>query len=502
MLNFCSKIVFKTSSRLWIDSLNTGRTLHCQSRWLHVSRCASAAKKTFQRDKPHCNIGTIGHVDHGKTTLTAAITKVLQRDKLAKFLKYDEIDNAPEEKKRGITINVAHVEYSTQNRHYGHTDCPGHADYIKNMITGAAQMDGAILVVAATDGCMPQTREHLLLAKQIGVPYIVVFINKADAADEEMLDLVEMEIRELMTELGFDGEKTPIVKGSALYALEDKEPAIGADAVRELLTAVDAYIPTPERELDKPFMMAIEGTYSIPGRCSVKRCEQGKCSVNMVSQVNIGSECERVKCSVNKVSAVYRGVQCEQGECSVNKVSGSVEQGEWRVNRVMQCEQGEWQCEQGECSVNRDECKCEQGKWQCEAGSASVNKGEWQCEQGECECEAGVNRCNELVGCPRQIYMLSKEEGGRSKPFTANYQPVVFSKTWDCTAAIELPTKDMVMPGEDATIILNLIKPMVMEAGQRFTLRDGQVTLGTGVMTKMLESQLEDADILKKKKKK
>nr|AAL13722.1 GM14682p [Drosophila melanogaster] len=224
-------------------------------------------KKVFERTKPHCNVGTIGHVDHGKTTLTAAITKVLADKQLAESKKYNEIDNAPEEKARGITINVAHVEYQTETRHYGHTDCPGHADYIKNMITGTAQMDGAILVVAATDGAMPQTREHMLLAKQIGIDHIVVFINKVDAADEEMVDLVEMEIRELLTEMGYDGDKIPVVKGSALCALEDKSPEIGKEAILKLLQEVDSFIPTPVRELDKPFLLPVENVYSIPGRC-------------------------------------------------------------------------------------------------------------------------------------------------------------------------------------------------------------------------------------------
>lgn len=250
-------------------------------------------KKVYERTKPHCNVGTIGHVDHGKTTLTAAITKVLADAKLAKARKYQDIDNAPEEKARGITINVAHIEYQTENRHYGHTDCPGHADYIKNMITGAAQMDGAIMVVAATDGVMPQTREHLLLAKQIGVTHIVVFINKVDAADKEMVELVEMEIRELLTEMGFDGESVPIVPGSALCALEGKNPEIGKEAILKLLQEVDNYIPTPVRELDKPFLLPVEHTYSIAGRGTVVtgRLERGV--------LKKGAECEFV--GYNKV---------------------------------------------------------------------------------------------------------------------------------------------------------------------------------------------------------
>lgn len=253
----------------------------------------ASEKQVFQRNKPHCNVGTIGHVDHGKTTLTAAITTVLAEQDLAESKKYDDIDNAPEEKARGITINVAHVEYQTDNRHYGHTDCPGHADYIKNMITGTNQMDGAILVVAATDGVMPQTREHLLLAKQIGIKHIVVFINKIDAADQEMVELVEMEIRELMTEMGYDGDNVPVVKGSALCALEGKSPEMGSDAILKLLAEVDKYIPTPVRDLDKPFLMPVESVYSIPGRGTVVtgRLERGT--------VKKGMDCEFV--GYNKV---------------------------------------------------------------------------------------------------------------------------------------------------------------------------------------------------------
>lgn len=261
-----------------------------------------AEKKVFERTKPHCNVGTIGHVDHGKTTLTAAITKVLAEQKLAQARKYTDIDNAPEEKARGITINVAHVEYQTENRHYGHTDCPGHADYIKNMITGAAQMDGAILVVAATDGVMPQTREHLLLAKQIGVGHLVIFINKVDAADSEMVELVEMEIRELLTEMGFDGDNIPVIQGSALCALEGKNPEIGSESILKLLEAVDSYIPTPIRELDKPFFLPVEHTYSIAGRGTVVtgRLERGI--------LKKGAECEFV--GYNKVlKSVVTGVE-------------------------------------------------------------------------------------------------------------------------------------------------------------------------------------------------
>lgn len=274
---------------------NTGASLNVIRPTTISQKRFYAEKVVFKRDKPHCNVGTIGHVDHGKTTLTAAITKVLadQDQDLAESKKYADIDNAPEEKARGITINVAHIEYQTENRHYGHTDCPGHADYIKNMITGTAQMDGAILVVAATDGAMPQTREHLLLAKQIGVNHIVVFINKVDAADQEMVDLVEMEIRELMSEMGFDGDNVPVIKGSALCALEGKSPEIGAEAVKKLLEEVDKYVPTPTRDLDKPFLLPVESVHSIPGRGTVVtgRMERGT--------LKKGQECEFV--GYNKV---------------------------------------------------------------------------------------------------------------------------------------------------------------------------------------------------------
>lgn len=272
-----SNVAVPSVSRLWLQKCNYA-----------APSASPAAKKVYQREKPHCNIGTIGHVDHGKTTLTAAITKVLAENKLAAAKKYEDIDNAPEEQARGITINVAHVEYATANRHYGHTDCPGHADYIKNMITGTSQMDGAILVVAATDGAMPQTREHLLLAKQIGIEHIVVFLNKADAADKEMLELVEMELRELLTEHGYNGDEVPIVTGSALCALEGKEPEIGRDAVMKLLDTVDSYIPTPIRELDKPFLMPIENVYSIPGRGTVVT---GRLNRGVIKK---GMECEIV----------------------------------------------------------------------------------------------------------------------------------------------------------------------------------------------------------------
>ncbi|XP_072381867.1 elongation factor Tu [Diabrotica undecimpunctata] len=399
-----------------------------------------AEKKVFERTKPHCNVGTIGHVDHGKTTLTAAITKVLAEQKLAQARGYADIDNAPEEKARGITINVAHIEYQTENRHYGHTDCPGHADYIKNMITGAAQMDGAIMVVAATDGVMPQTREHLLLAKQIGVHHIVVFINKVDAADKEMVELVEMEIRELLTEMGFDGENIPIIAGSALCALEGKNPELGSEAILKLLKEVDAYIPTPVRDLDKPFLLPVEHTYSIPGRGTVVtgRLERGI--------LKKGAECEFV--GYNKVlKSTVTGVEMFHqilDEAHAGDQLGALVRG-----------------------LKRDDIK-----------------------RGMIMAKPGTVKGYDNV--ETQVYVLSKEEGGRSKPFTSFIQLQMFCRTWDCPVQVVVPDKEMVMPGEDSKLILKMMRPMVLEQGQRFTLRDGSQTLGTGVVTKTLPRLTED----------
>ncbi|XP_066153107.1 elongation factor Tu-like [Euwallacea fornicatus] len=391
-------------------------------------------KKVFERNKPHCNIGTIGHVDHGKTTLTAAITKVLADQKLAKARGYADIDNAPEEKARGITINVAHIEYQTENRHYGHTDCPGHADYIKNMITGTAQMDGAILVVAATDGVMPQTREHILLAKQIGVKDLVVFINKVDTADKEMTELVEMEIRELLTEMGLDGDNIPIIFGSALCALEGKQPEIGKDAILKLLAAIDEHIPTPVRELDKPFLLPIENTYSIPGRGTVVtgRLERGI--------VKKGSDCEFV---------------------GFNKVVKSTVTGIEMFHQILEEAQAGDQLGALVRSIKRDDVK-----------------------RGMVMAKPGTVKSYDNI--ETQVYVLNKDEGGRSKPFTSYIQLQMFCRTWDCAVQVVIPDKEMVMPGEDSKLILKMLKPMVLEQGQRFTLRDGTVTLGTGVVTKIL----------------
>ncbi|XP_063702630.1 elongation factor Tu [Culicoides brevitarsis] len=399
------------------------------------TQCRSFAEKVvFKRDKPHCNVGTIGHVDHGKTTLTAAITTVLADKDLAESKQYNEIDNAPEERARGITINVAHVEYQTENRHYGHTDCPGHADYIKNMITGTNQMDGAILVVAATDGVMPQTREHLLLAKQIGISHIVVFINKVDAADAEMVELVEMEIRELMTEMGYDGDNAPIVKGSALCALEGKNPEIGSEAIIKLLEEVDKHVPTPVRDLDKPFLLPVEHVYSIPGRGTVVtgRLERG---------------------------IIKKGMECEF--VGYNKVIKSTITGIEMFHKILEESQAGDQLGALVRGVKRDDIK-----------------------RGMVMCKPGTVKAADNLEA--QIYMLTKEEGGRSKPVTNYHQLQMFSRTWDCATQVQLDGKEMIMPGEDSKINLKLIRPMVVEQGVRFTLRDGNVTLGTGVVTNIL----------------
>ncbi|KAM5152030.1 elongation factor Tu, mitochondrial isoform 2-T2 [Mantella aurantiaca] len=405
---------------------------------------ATEAKKTYTREKPHVNIGTIGHVDHGKTTLTAAITKILAEAGGAKFKKYEEIDNAPEEKARGITINASHVEYTTANRHYGHTDCPGHADYVKNMITGTSQMDGCILVVAATDGQMPQTREHLLLAKQIGVQHIVVYVNKADAVDDkEMLDLVELEIRELLTEFGYDGEKTPVVIGSALCALENRNPELGLNSIMTLLDTVDSYVPIPERDLDKPFLLPVESVYSIPGRGTVVT------GTLVRGTIKKGDECEFVGRSTY-IKSVVTGIEMfhknlERAEAGDNL--GALIRG-----------------------LKRDDVR-----------------------RGMVMCKAGSIKPHQKVQA--KVYMLSKEEGGRHKPFVSNYLPIMFSLTWDMSVRITLPEgKEMVMPGEDTSLIMTLRQPMVMEKGQRFTLRDGNKTIGTGVVTDILEMKPGDEE--------
>ncbi|XP_043914466.1 elongation factor Tu, mitochondrial isoform X2 [Protopterus annectens] len=409
---------------------------------LSVRNYAVEAKKNYVRDKPHVNVGTIGHVDHGKTTLTAAITKVLAETGGARYKKYEDIDNAPEEKSRGITINASHVEYATANRHYSHTDCPGHADYVKNMITGTSQLDGCVLVVAATDGQMPQTREHLLLAKQIGVEHMIVYINKADAVeDKEMLDLVELEIRELLSEFGYDGEKTPVIVGSALCALENRNPDLGVKSILKLLDSVDNYIPLPARQLEKPFLLPIEAIYSIPGRGTVVT---GTLERGLVKK---GDECEFVGHNKN-IRSVVTGIEMfhqnlDHAEAGDNL--GALVRG-----------------------LKREDVR-----------------------RGMVMCKPGSIRPHQKVEA--QVYVLSKEEGGRHKPFVTNFMPVMFSLTWDMACRVALPaSKEMVMPGEDTSLTLTLRQPMVLEKGQRFTLRDGNRTIGTGLVTGVLEVSSED----------
>ncbi|MCB9996780.1 MAG: elongation factor Tu [Rhodospirillales bacterium] len=390
------------------------------------------SKEKFQRNKPHCNIGTIGHVDHGKTTLTAAITKYF-----GDFVDYANIDKAPEERERGITISTAHVEYETEGRHYAHVDCPGHADYVKNMITGAAQMDGAILVVNAADGPMPQTREHILLARQVGVPAIVVFLNKVDQVDDpELLELVEMEVRELLSSYEFPGDDIPIVKGSALAAMEGRDPEIGENAIKELMAQVDAYIPQPERPVDKPFLMPIEDVFSISGRGTVVtgRVEQGV--------INVNDEIEIVGIRPTQ-KTVCTGVEMfrkllDRGEAGDN--IGALLRGTKRED-------------------------VERGQVLCKPGSITPHT--------KFEAEA---------------YILSKDEGGRHTPFFTNYRPQFYFRTTDVTGEVKLPEgTEMVMPGDNIKMHVELITPIAMEEGLRFAIREGGRTVGAGVVSKIIE---------------
>ncbi|MAH84847.1 MAG: elongation factor Tu [Rhodospirillaceae bacterium TMED8] len=395
------------------------------------------AKEKFERTKPHCNIGTIGHVDHGKTTLTAAITKVLAEAGGAEFSAYDQIDKAPEEKARGITISTAHVEYETENRHYAHVDCPGHADYVKNMITGAAQMDGAILVVSAADGPMPQTREHILLARQVGVPALVVFMNKVDQVDdEELLELVEMEIRELLESYEFPGDDIPIIRGSALAVLEDGDATIGADAIKELMAAVDDYIPQPDRPKDQPFLMPIEDVFSISGRGTVVtgRVERGI--------VRVGDEIEIVGIK-DTDKTTCTGVEMfrkllDEGEAGDNV--GVLLRGTARDN-------------------------VERGQVLAAPGSITPHT--------KFKCEA---------------YILNKDEGGRHTPFFTNYRPQFYFRTTDVTGTVDLPDgTEMVMPGDNIAMQVNLIAPIAMDEGLRFAIREGGRTVGAGVVSSIIE---------------
>src|SRR5678809_874133 len=395
------------------------------------------AKGKFERTKPHVNVGTIGHVDHGKTTLTAAITLVLSKKFGGEAKAYDQIDNAPEEKARGITINTAHVEYETANRHYAHVDCPGHADYVKNMITGAAQMDGAILVCSAADGPMPQTREHILLARQVGVPYIVVYMNKADMVDDkELLELVEMEVRELLSVYKFPGDATPIIIGSALKALEGDGSEIGVASVVKLVAEMDRYIPVPKREVEKPFLMPVEDVFSISGRGTVVtgRIERGIVKVN--DEVEIVGLKPTVKTICTGVE-MFRKL-LDEGQAGDN------------VGVLLR-------------GTKREEV--ERGQVLAKPGSITPHK--------KFECE---------------VYVLSKEEGGRHTPFFNNYRPQFYFRTTDVTGAVELAKdKEMVMPGDNVSITVKLIAPIAMEEGLRFAIREGGRTVGAGVVAKILE---------------
>ena len=395
------------------------------------------AKEEFERTKPHCNIGTIGHVDHGKTTLTAAITKVLAEEGGASFTAYDQIDKAPEEKARGITISTSHVEYETPNRHYAHVDCPGHADYVKNMITGAAQMDGAILVVSAADGPMPQTREHILLARQVGVPALVVYMNKVDQVDDpELLELVEMEIRDLLKSYDFPGDEIPIIKGSALAVLENGDPKIGHDSIIELMKAVDSYIPQPDRPKDKPFLMPIEDVFSISGRGTVVtgRVERGV--------LHVGDEIEIVGIRPTQ-KTTCTGIEMfrkllDEGEAGDN--IGVLLRGTKRE----EVERGQVLAAPGTITPHTD---------------------------FTCEC-----------------YILTKEEGGRHTPFFSNYRPQFYFRTTDVTGSIELPEgTEMVMPGDNIRMTAKLIHPVAMNEGLRFAIREGGRTVGAGVVSKILK---------------
>jgi elongation factor Tu len=395
------------------------------------------AKEKFERNKPHCNIGTIGHVDHGKTTLTAAITMVLSKTGGATAKKYDEIDAAPEEKARGITINTAHVEYETKNRHYAHVDCPGHADYVKNMITGAAQMDGAILVVSAADGPMPQTREHILLARQVGVPALVVYMNKVDQVDDpELLDLVEMEVRELLSSYEFPGDDIPIVKGSALAAVEGRDAVIGEDSILELMTQVDAYIPQPERPVDLPFLMPVEDVFSISGRGTVVtgRIERGI--------VKVGEEVEIV---------------------GIRPVQKTVCTGVEMFRKLL---------DQGQAGDN--------------VGVLLRGTKREDVERGQVLCKPGtITPHTQFVA---EAYILTKEEGGRHTPFFTNYRPQFYFRTTDVTGIIKLKEGvEMIMPGDNAELDVELITPIAMEEKLRFAIREGGRTVGAGVVAKILK---------------
>lgn len=395
------------------------------------------AKGIFERNKPHINVGTIGHVDHGKTSLTAAITKILAKKGFAEFRAYDQIDNAPEEKARGITIATSHVEYQTDNRHYAHVDCPGHADYIKNMITGAAQMDGGILVVSAADGAMPQTREHILLAKNVGVPSLVVFLNKCDMVDDvEMVDMVEEEIRELLSKYDFPGNEIPVIRGSATKALEGDESEIGSKAIEKLLTALDTYIPEPKRDIDKPFLMPVEGVFTISGRGTVAtgRIERGK--------VKVGEEVEIIGFGA-KIKTTATGVEMFRKELREGMAGDNI----------------------GLLLRGAKKEEIERGMVIAAPGSITPHR-KFKC----------------------QVYILSKDEGGRHSPFLVGYRPQFYFRTTDVTGIVTLPAgREMVMPGDNVELSVELISPIAMEKDLRFAIREGGRTVGSGVVTEIID---------------
>ncbi|MFA6263866.1 MAG: elongation factor Tu [Candidatus Babeliales bacterium] len=395
------------------------------------------AKGVFERKKPHINVGTIGHVDHGKTTLTAAITKVLAQQGMAEFKAYDQIDKAPEEKARGITINATHVEYETKNRHYAHVDCPGHADYVKNMITGAAQMDGAILVVSAPDGPMPQTREHILLARQVGVPTIIVYLNKVDMVDDpSMIDLVEEEIRELLTKNSFPGDKTPIIRGSALKALEGDKSEIGEPSIIKLMDAVDSYIPTPKRDIEKPFLLSVEDVFSISGRGTVVTGRIDRGIVKVGDEVELIGFRDTVKTTVTGVEMFNK--ELKSGEAGDN------------VGLLLRGTKKE---------------DVERGQIIAAPGTITPHK-----------------------KFKAQILVLKKEEGGRHSPFFTGYRPQFYFRTTDVTGTVALPAgREMVMPGDDVEVIVELVSKIAMDEGLKFAVREGGRTIGAGVVAKIIE---------------
>lgn len=415
----------------------TSRTLNNFILTSKNQSCLNYSTSSKKDEQEHCNVGTIGHVDHGKTTLTAAITKVLSKDGFADFISYDMIDKAPEEKARGITINAAHIGYKTEKRHYAHTDCPGHADYVKNMISGASQMDGAILVVAATDGQMPQTREHLLLAKQVGVEKIVIFVNKADQVDNEVLELVEIEIRELLTDFGFDGINSPVIYGSALLALNGDTSEIGEQSIRKLLKAIDDYIPIPQRDLTSPFLLPIDNAFTVPGRGSVVvgTLRRGTIVKNVDAEL-LGFD-QQIKTTVSDIQVFKKSVPQALAGDNIGVLLRGI-----KISAI------------------------QRGMLLCAHGSVSVS--------------------NHFEG---SMYLLTRGEGGRSKPLTTKYIQQLFSRTWNVPCRIDLPDENgMIMPGDHGAIKLTLLRKMVMTPGQSFTIRENGSTVATGIVTKSLKS--------------